>query len=61
MPELYYVCEACGHTVTAGEPPDDCEGCGAAADRLTGYRSLLAAEILAAVAIAAPAEEPERA
>lgn len=60
MTELYYVCRVCGYMDTAGEPPARCEDCGADGEQLTGFRSLLAAEISAEVAIAAGVEEPER-
>lgn len=44
VPELYYVCGQCGHTVSAPELPDTCEGCRAPYTSLRGYRTLADAE-----------------
>lgn len=44
MPELYYVCALCQHTVSAPEWPARCEDCGSPGACLRGYRTLEAAE-----------------
>lgn len=55
MPELYYVCEQCGHTVSSPRWPDDCEGCGCRWDSLSRFATLAEAE-LGSVAALAPLE-----
>ena len=44
MPELYYVCSVCSHTVSAPEIPERCEYCGASYPVLRAYYTLDEAE-----------------